>query len=167
MGRLTALGLLATCIAACAGPNQPVPMVGPAADIAALAGEWDGYYEADNLGRHGTIDFHLKAGADTAVGEVIMIPGRWGRRAERAEDRLPKPEEVVMPAVLQIQFVQVSGGEVVGQMEPYRDPDCGCMLNTTFRGRLKGDTLSGTYSSLHEEGGPPATGTWRAVRKQG
>jgi hypothetical protein len=36
---------------------------------------------------------------------------------------------------LTIRFVAVEGGEVTGELDPYRDPDCDCRAYTRFRGR--------------------------------
>jgi hypothetical protein len=67
--------------------------------------------------------------------------------------------------VLHIRFVRAEGGIVNGRLEPYRDPQCGCQLTTVFRGMLKGDTLSGSFRSWHEEMQRWTEGTWRTVRK--
>jgi hypothetical protein len=139
--------------------------VGAPADLSALAGEWDGTYEADHGFRHGSIDFHLRAGSDTAFGDVLMIPRGWDRPVEPEERAGAAARDVRVPRPLTIRFVRVTGGEISGELDRYRDPECGCLLRTLFRGSLKGDTLSGRYESLHEGGESPATGRWRAVRR--
>ncbi len=158
--------LLSAAGLACASrPTTPVSIVGPAADLSALAGHWDGSYEAENGPRHGWIEFELQAGRDTAFGDVLMIPGGWDRPSAPEDRTGAAIREVRLPKTLTIRFVQVSNGEVSGELDPYRDPDCGCQLQTVFRGRLKGDTLSGRYESLHQEGEPPVAGHWRVVRR--
>ena len=69
------------------------------------------------------------------------------------------------PQVLAIRFVHLMGGEVVGELDPYRDPDCGCLLRTTFRGEVDGDAVLGTFASEAEHPYHDAEGTWQAVRR--
>ena len=164
--RTARLSLLFLLAAAChSAPSQPVPVAGTPGDVMALAGEWAGTYEADDGARAGSIDFHLRAGSDTAFGDVIMVPRGWNQPVNpegRAGGQIGEPPS---ERLLQIRFVRISGGEVSGELERYLDPDCGCLLRTVFRGRLKGDVLSGRYLSYHSEGGPPTSGSWRAQRK--
>jgi len=156
---------LLAAVACSSRPTTPVPMVGAPADLSALAGEWDGTYEADHGPRQGSIDFHLRAGSDTALGDVLMIPRGWDRPVEPWERTGAAPRDARVPRPLTIRFVRVTGGEISGELDRYRDPECGCLLKTIFRGSLRGDTLSGRYESRHEGGEPPATGRWRAVRR--
>ena len=158
--------LLSSVLLAChSAPSHPVPLIGSPGDIGLLAGEWDGSYEADDGSRSGSIDFHLKAGADTAMGDVLMVPRDWGRPLEpydRQAGVVPNPP----PArTVGITFVRVQGDSVSGRMDPIRDPVCGCRLLTVFRGRLKGNRLRGRYETLHEESGNTVKGKWEAERK--
>jgi hypothetical protein len=139
--------------------------MGAPGDVMALAGEWDGTYEADDGSRGGSIDFHLRAGSDTATGDVLMVPENWGRPVEAYDHPSGVVAEGTPPRTLTIRFVRVQSGEVSGRLDPYRDPSCGCRLRTTFKGQLKGNKLSGTYESYHEESGRTVTGKWRAERK--
>jgi hypothetical protein len=146
----------------CTAVSPPVPVEG---DVAALAGEWTGEYWSAESGRRGELVFTLQAGADTARGEVVMRPAPLGRGAAgEVPDTRAGPE--AMPQGLSITFVRVSRGVVSGRLDPYRDPECGCRLTTTFLGRLSGDTLSGTFTSRHEEMQRTVEGQWRAVRKR-
>ena len=157
---------LSIVAAAChSAPSLPVPVTGPPSAIRALAGEWDGSYEADDGSRTGTIDFHLRAGSDTAFGDVVMIPRGWKRRITPEDRPAAQIRDVVPPRTLTIRFVHVGEDHVSGELDRYRDPDCGCLLRTVFDGRLVGNRLSGRYLSYHEAGGPPVSGTWQAVRK--
>ena len=146
-------------------PTQPVPLAGPPTAIAGLAGEWDGSYESDDGARAGTIDFHLQAGRDTAFGDVIMIPRGWNNPVSPEERPGAQVRDVVPSRLLTIRFVRVREGAVSGELDRYRDPDCGCRLRTVFQGTLEGDQLKGRYFSYHEDGAPPTTGQWHAVRK--
>ena len=71
--------VLALALAACASSQTPVPVVGARADVAALAGRWDGSYSSSTTGRSGSISFTLTARGDSAYGDVVMIPVGWNR----------------------------------------------------------------------------------------
>ncbi len=160
------LALLTLGMAGCSYAPAPVPVVGMPADLATLAGEWGGEYHGETSGRRGSIVFKLSAGADTARGDVVMIP------RERREQRLPVQDPSVglpfprTPEVLSIAFVRAAGGGVSGQLTPYRDPECDCLLVTRFEGQLQGDVIEGTYASARTDGGEAQTGTWRVTRKK-
>jgi hypothetical protein len=136
-------------------------------DVAAIAGEWDGTYESDDGLRLGSIDFHLQTARDTAYGDAVMIPQGWDRPLQVREARPGELPNAGMPRPLVIRFVEVEGGAVSGEVESYFDPFCECRKITVFRGRLKGDTLLGTYRAYRQEGGLPDTGAWRVQRKPG
>jgi len=143
-------------LAACAWNPPPVPLVGVETDVVKLAGEWYGNYWSAESGRSGSILFRLTAGADTAVGDVLMVPR-------------DQPEAAGMPpaaATIPIRFVGIEGSRVRGVLAQYRDPVCGCRLETVFSGQLRADTISGTYESRHLEGGSIQTGEWQVVRQR-
>ena len=146
-------------------PVTPVPVRGTPADIAALAGEWDGAYESDDATRSGVIDFHLQAGRDTAYGDVLLSPRVFAGAPSPDGRSEPVPYDAVGSRWVGIQWVRIAGGYVTGRMEPRVDPSCGYTLSTTFRGRLEGDTLRGDYASVYDCGGPPILGRWWATRK--
>jgi hypothetical protein len=165
MGSVLPPALCCLVLACHSAPSQPVPVVGSPGDVAALAGEWDGSYEADDGSRSGSIDFHLRVGSDTATGDVLMVPSDWGRAVEAYDRPAGVVAEGTPPTTLTIRFVRVQGDTVSGRLDPYRDPTCGCRLLTTFRGQLKGNTLRGRYESYHQESGRTVTGKWKAERK--
>lgn len=155
--------LLLLIATACNYQGTPVPVVG---NTRLLEGEWDGTYSSEQTGRTGSILFHLKAGTDSAYGDVIMIP----RSPELA--RPPnQPESTNLfqkrPRVLKISFVQCEGGEVTGRLDPYEDPDTGERLYTTFEGRLKGKRFQGNFVTFYSASGHRVTGEWRVERKSG
>lgn len=153
------VGLLAS---ACSGVGAPVPVSG---DTGILEGEWEGTYSSDQSGRSGHIFFWLDTGTDTARGEVVMYPPS-AQGISAPFDRSGPPEiDRPRSEVLNIRFIRAEGGIVNGRLEPYRDPQCGCQLTTVFRGILKGDTLSGSFRSWHEEMQRWTEGTWHTVRK--
>jgi hypothetical protein len=156
--------LLAAALVGCGGSQAPVPVVGREADISQLAGEWYGDYSSVESGRSGSIVFKLVAGADSATGDVVMTPQWVTRQGNMPMQSSPTQTPTSQP--LSIRFVRVSGGQVSGALDPYTDPNCGCTLHTTFIGRVRSDTLEGTYSSVHEQTRDIQKGRWRVVRKQ-
>jgi hypothetical protein len=162
MKRLMTLALTLAA-SACAVNPPPVVVVGPAPEIAALAGEWIGEYHSVETGRSGSITFKLEAGKDTAYGDVLMVP----REANpiTPESRFPSESMRTAPQVLTIAFVRVSGGMVSGEIQPYRSPDCGCLLSTVFRGEIRGDRIEGDFVIRHSDHNmAPQKGTWFANR---
>jgi len=109
--------------------------------------------------------FKLIAGSDTATGDVIMSP-RHNARPQSGEVQPTGPATPGTIQALSINFVRVTGGQVSGSLAPYTDPTCGCTLRTTFVGRLRADTLAGTYTSLHEQSREVQRGQWHVVRQQ-
>jgi hypothetical protein len=75
------------------------------------------------------------------------------------------PSRVPPSRLLAITFVRVEDGFVQGRLEPYRDPECGCRLDTTFVGTRSGDVIEGTFTSLHMDTGVVRRGVWRVVRR--
>jgi hypothetical protein len=161
-----AIVVVALVAAGCSSAPTPVPMAGAPTDIRQMAGEWGGEYQGDTNGRSGSIIFQLAAGADTAYGDVVMISHQ--RRPARLPEQdpsagLPLPRT---PEVLTIAFVRATGGGLEGRLRPYRDPDCDCLLDTRFQGRIHGDVIEGTYSSQPQGGGPTQSGTWKVKKKK-
>ena len=163
--RLAPLAASLLVFAGCAANQPPVPLVGRSADVAALAGEWVGDYSSTESGRSGSISFTLRAAADSAFGDVIMIPAGWGRplapfRGEAAAGAAQRPTS----EVLSINFVRVEQGRVNGTLAPYADPQTGARLLTTFAGELSGNTITGTYTTRLASG-ETQTGRWTVQRK--
>ncbi len=159
-----ALALAAILAAACASPPSPVPVMAEPGDLAQLAGTWSGYYDSPAVERRGTIMFELEAGRDTARGDVTMIPRGWTRPLGPAENPAEVARKAPIPELLTIKFVRVREGLISGTMEPYRDPDCGCEVYTTFEGVLKDDAIEGTFVARPGTG-PPYRGTWLVTRR--
>jgi hypothetical protein len=165
MKRLISPMVLCVAIAACATSPQPVPLVADQADLSSLTGEWDGEYSSVATGRAGSISFSLVAGHDTATGDVLMVPRGTD---QPASDRQSGAQVMARaPQVLRISFVRVLGANVSGTIEPYRAPDCDCILSTTFVGQLRGDTVEGTFSTTGGQADSPQSGRWKVTRKKG
>ena len=162
--QLTAV-LVGTVGWACASQPAPVPVMARTADLTQLSGEWSGYYDSQALERRGTIVFNLKAGSDTARDDVTMIPRGWTRPLGPADDPVSAARQAPIPEVLRIRFVRVEGGKVSGTLQPYRDPDCGCRVYTTFEGEVQEDVIEGTFVARHADG-PLFRGTWLVMRRK-
>ena len=166
--RKIAIGLTALLVAgatACASRPVAVPVIG-SPDATALVGNWTGDYNSEETGRSGSIAFMLKAGKDTAVGSIVMVP-RTGSEVVVPSDRpIITSAQAFKGETLTIRFVRVEGNQVIGTLDPYRDPNCGCQLATTFRGTfIDANTIEGTFNtsgSGFEH--VPSSGHWRVTR---
>jgi hypothetical protein len=140
-----------------------IPVQGEPRGVVGLSGEWNGTYVRDDTQREGTIWFVLKEGEDHAHGDVRMTPQGGSPYLRHHPDVSWERSE--MPGVLDIRFVYITEGGLEGSLEPYWDPQCRCRATTTFRGRLSGNRLSGTFLTRLDSG-TSATGRWQATRTQ-
>jgi len=155
--------LAIAALTACAASRTPVPLVGTSSDVSALAGDWTGDYSGES-GRSGSISFSLKSATDSAFGDVVMVPTGLGRPLKRWQPDSTTPgTQAATSQVLTIRFVRVAGGTVNGTLEPYADPLTGTRLLTTFAGELKGNTITGTYTT-QTASGQSQTGRWTVQR---
>ena len=152
-------------VVSCAVAPPPVPLTADPGSATVLAGRWEGEYWSPGAERSGSILFELNAAGDSAVGEVLMVPAGYDRPLRPVHPGDPvtgrAPESV---RVLRIAFVRLVSDRVSGVLEPYRDPECGCVLRTTFSGGLNGDLITGAYESQHLDCGKVVTGEWRVER---
>jgi hypothetical protein len=157
------LSLLVAC-----APQQPpaVLLQGSRSEISALAGEWTGSYSSVDSRRDGSILFSIRAGADTAHGDVMMISERTGQRLI-AEDAGTRAHLSHAPSAeyLRITFVHVLDGVVEGALEPYVAPDCHCVVTTVFRGTVRDREIAGEYVS-RGDAGLRQVGTWQVRRSR-
>jgi hypothetical protein len=149
----------------CASAPLPIPVAAAPADLTSIVGEWTGEYTSSETGRSGYIAFQLGAGRDTAFGDVVMLPPDYSSPVllpPRTEATAPSP-----PAheALMIRFVGVADGRITGALGPYRDPDCGCSLETRFNGSLVNDrTIEGTFVTSGGPNHPLSSGRWKVTR---
>ena len=95
-----------------------------------------------------------------AEGDVIMA---LRNMTDPSAPNAARPHDA--PQALSIRFVLVNDTEVTGVLNPYKDPDCGCTLTTTFRGTLRGNTIVGTFHSEGSNFGHiPQDGRWRVKK---
>lgn len=159
---------LALVTAACGWRRAAVPVSSDTGSTALLVGSWSGEYNSKEAGRQGTISFDLASEKDTAYCDVVMIP-KMAANTITAE-KGPAIESARLSATgqpLRIQFVRLGKGHVVGSLEPYRDPDCGCQVRTTFDGVFTGpNTIEGTFTTrgmgfFHQT----SSGKWKVTRR--
>jgi hypothetical protein len=145
--------------------------------VAALTGQWEGSYSSAATGRSGSISFTLTAHADSAYGDVVMIPRGFGRPLQAWDAgggagggaRAPSAAPQSRSQVLTIRFVRVATGRVSGTLAPYADPVTGLRLFTAFEGRMSGDTIAGGYTTRVAGAGETAdtqTGEWTVTRRR-
>lgn len=162
MKHVSALTLLA--VMACQSLPETVPLVGNPMDVSSLVGEWTGEYDGGAGGRSGSIVFVLRSATDTAHGDVLMIPRAYGEAA--TADARHGQLQLRSNQVLKIAFVRVASGEVSGTLDPYTDPDCNCIVQTTFTGRIVGDTIEGTFVTRGGQLAREQTGRWRVAKRE-
>lgn len=160
------LYLFAMGLGACASSQAPVPVVGAAGDVAALVGQWDGSYDSPVTGRSGSISFTLAAHGDSAFGNVVMIPVAWSRPLQPWTAPSSQGAALTPPPVLRINFVRVRGDRVSGALAPYADPATGARLFTSFDGRIRGDTIEGTFVTQPDPSARTETGRWKVARRR-
>ncbi len=161
------LGIGALLAACHVGPQAtPVPLEGTPTDLSALTGTWIGSYRSESTGRHGAVTFRLRAGEDTARGEVEMTfspaLALYGQTAP-ADD---EPLGGGFCRTMDIAIVRVKGNQIRGTLAPYWDPDCECGTRTVFEGEVQRDHIAGRFTSQREtDAAHPVTGEWFADRQ--
>lgn len=161
-GSLLPLAIAAIAMS-CASTPKPNAGGGTPYDLSRIVGEWHGEYSSAATGLNGSILFVLEAARGPAYGEVLMIPNP--DRAALPRSEAARPDELPSRRILTVAVVKVEGSEMEGTLEPYRDPECGCLLWTTFTGRLLSyDAAEGTFASRGPSGHPEQTGVWTASR---
>ena len=148
-------------------PAPSIPLGGESRSLNALVGRWEGTYTNPANGRTGTVVLEFLSDKE-AHGDILMIP-------PGSTDRKPSAEETLrtMPRVLEINFIQAEGDELSGTVGPYEDPDSHCSAHTAFQGKLRGDTIEGSFRTecLDSHGKadpniPTTTGSWKVSRKK-
>lgn len=168
---LAALVVTTSLLIACGSTEPgPVRVIGGAADLVPLTGEWSGTFDSKATGRTGSITFHLTDDPQGAHGDVLMVPGRQiihGRDPHPSQDPATGPHGMISGAsVLSIEFVHIAGGEISGKIAPYSDPEVPeATLETHFTGRADGNWIEGTFLTYSDRGVSPRRGTWRVHRK--
>ncbi|MFL5488462.1 MAG: hypothetical protein ACJ8AJ_08255 [Gemmatimonadaceae bacterium] len=163
------LAVLGAAALACASKPTPITVTGDSGDRASLAGKWTGEYNSPATGRSGSIVFNLSPSGEAATGDVVMIPRGYGKAlmpygGVNTTGGAAAMQNTTSSQVLTIKLVRVSGDTVSGVLDAYRDPQCDCPVQTTFTGKLNGDTIEGTFATNGSQTNAPQTGTWRVKR---
>ncbi len=151
------VGALAGITLACASKPTPITISGDSGARASLAGKWAGEYNSPATGRSGSIVFNLSPSGDSASGDVVMVPRGYGRPL------LPYGN-AANTAIGATQTGANSRDTVSGVLDAYRDPECDCPVQTTFTGRISGDTIDGTFTTRGAQSNSGQTGTWQVKR---
>jgi hypothetical protein len=157
------IAILALSSGGCTTAHQPnIELTSSDFDLNPLVGEWRGNYNSSETGRSGTIAFTLRAGDAAASGNVVMVP----RGADSAAAAVAETAASASRQVLSIHFVRKEGGNVVGTLDPYNDPECACKVSTTFQGTFRdARTIEGTYTTVPSRPGTSVTtGQWSVTR---
>jgi hypothetical protein len=155
---------VALAIGGCATRQPEIEMTSSDFDLNPLVGEWRGNYSSTETGRNGTIAFNLRAAESAASGNVVMLP-----RSDSSFEANHAPVDPSIPntrEVLSIHFVRKEGNNVVGTLDPYRDPVCACQVTTTFQGAFRDrSTIEGIYTTVPGTPGSKVTsGNWKVTR---
>src|SRR3954467_5037891 len=162
---LIVFAALSTSIVGCINRSSSIGVTSSDFDLNPLVGEWRGDYNSAATGRTGTIAFTLRAGEGAASGNVVMIPRADSLLTDEEREALSSTSSPAK-SVLKIHFVRKEGGSVNGTLDPYRDPDCNCLVTTTFQGVLRdARTIEGTFTTVPSTpGGSVTGGKWKATR---
>ena len=161
--------LLAMLSGGCGYMAPSVQVMGTSRNLETLNGEWWGDYVGDrDSDRRGTITFRLLAGESAARGDVVMTPAGSPQPLARPSlaPATTNPDAPAPSSVLTIRFVGASDGMVYGELDPFLDPERRVEAMTTFRGDVRGDTITGTFRTTYVNGAPQTTGRWQVTRKK-
>ena len=162
MRTLAHLLVIAT-LSGCGAQLSQVPISASPQDLASIAGTWDGTYQTTKGGtRHGYVYFTVTAEKDSAQGYVLMTVEQQTPEMNVTSRVYPAPSNRAEQVA--IRFVVIDGGYIRGELENYRDPECGCQLHTVFYGQRNGDVFSGTFQTRHRDTAMIVAGTWRTTR---
>jgi hypothetical protein len=161
---LLAAGLAVSTVA-CASKTPGIELTSSDFDLNPLVGVWRGNYTNPQAFRTGTIGFSLRAGESFASGNVVMIP-KADSLLTAEEREMLNGESPTGRAVIPIRFIRKEGGSLTGTLDPYRAPDCDCMVTTTFQGTFTDSgTIAGTFTTVPSKPGSTITsGTWKVTR---
>ena len=151
-------------LAGCRYRPDTVPLAGDREAWQQMVGEWQGTFTGRETGRVGTITFVIKAGADSAWGDVMMTMTGVPEPFLPIDARDVHLHHVMDVQALSIGFVRLADGQIRGSLEPFRSPDCLCVARTTFLGRVSGNTIEGGYVTALETG-VETHGSWSVKRR--
>jgi hypothetical protein len=159
---------LAVALSGCAWRQTPVPLTADARSLDLLTGSWAGDYTSVQTGRTGSITFELVSEDSSAYGDIVMLARPRDPEISQTDRRPAVP--IIRPVMepLKIRFVRAESGRITGTLDPYKDPDCGCTLITTFQGEFTSrNRIEGTFFSRGDDiAHVPAEGKWSVTRQK-
>ncbi len=123
-----------------------------------MVGEWKGEYSSEASGKFGIIEFNLTKGADDAHGQVFM-------KESLGPHSLQQPLVTTYFRPLAIKFVHAGDEVIHGIVDPYTDLKRNVTVHTSFKGKVIGDVMEGTYISTIEETNQSYIGKWKVTRQ--
>ena len=123
-----------------------------------MAGEWKGEYSSEASGKFGIIEFNLTKGANHAHGQVFM-------KETLGPHSLQQPLVTTYFRPLPIKFVHAGDETIHGKVDPYTDLKRNVTIHTSFKGKVMGDVMEGTYSSTIEGTNQSYLGQWKVTRQ--
>lgn len=151
----------------CILPEPKTEVTADNFDLTPLVGAWTGEYSSEETGRRGDISFSLRPAEGVASGFIEMVARKPDNVVVPGDRPMVMGVQATQPReLLTIHFVRKEGNRVVGVLDPYSDPDCGCRVTTTFQGAfIDGRTIEGIYNTIGSElAHNTAGGRWKVTR---
>lgn len=146
-------------------PSSPQGLVLADADqLAMLTGTWKGSFLNAATSRTGSIEFTLTAYSEFAYGDVRMHVAEKEHIYQPMDGQQQVSRGSTRPLVLKISFLRLSNGIVRGVLEPYEDPECRCLVVTTFEGTMRKGVIEGTFYTRGAGMRPIPTGSWNVIQ---
>jgi hypothetical protein len=159
----------------CATNPGPVPLAIDPQGEELLDGVWGGQYWSSS-GRSASITFMFVMHEGVceicgmeglhAHGDVLMVPRGLNDPVEPAGGEYQPVDTDPAPQVLQMEMVHVTGDRISGTIEPWRDPETGHPLSSTFEGTIAGDRISGEFITIDGKTGERDVGSWEVKRRK-
>jgi hypothetical protein len=111
------------------------------------------------------VTFRLRAGRDTARGEVEMTFSPALHLYGEGEVQDPSLRREPCTSI-DIEVVRIERRCIRGTLVPYWDPDCDCQAWTVFDGELVDDHIAGTFTSRRPAPQAGTSGRWFADRQR-
>lgn len=139
--------------------SATTPLFPTATPDAARSGVWAGTRTGGSRGGALTLHLRERVAGDLAGELVFGVTPRASTFTERA-GRAAGPARVTVP----IARAWHEAGRLVLDTDAYYDAGCECTVTGTYRGAVRGDTLTGTYVTRGAVTAAGVRGRWQVVR---
>jgi hypothetical protein len=126
-----------------------------------MNGLWAGMFRNQAGQVQGSVRLRIMGGGDTAYGYLVL-----GDTVPRVSCSGEELMTVDGRPVLHFHLMRVTSSGIAGWVEPYRDLQLGCRIDTWFEATRIGDSLAGMYYARPTDGSPLLLGRWWAVRER-